>query len=230
MSDTQPIVVIACEVFREMLAQAMPPELAAQITYLDYGLHRTPNKIVSSVQRLIDEIETPSLIILGYGLCGSGITGIQARRHTILVPRADDCITMFLGSRQRYYQEFESEPGTYWLSKGWLESGSHPLKEYEEYREKYGDKDAMWLLDQQYRHYKRLVLVAHSQDDLDHYRTQAQAVAQFCERWGLRYEEILGSDNFLQQLVAVAQDLDKADGNFVIIAPGGEIRLDQFMF
>jgi len=229
MSDHQPIVVIACQVFKEMLEQVMPPGLATQITYLDYGLHRIPNRIVSSVQQLLDELETPSLVILGYGLCGNGITGIQARQHTLLVPRADDCITMFLGSRERYYEEFESEPGTYWLSKGWLESGSHPLKEYEEYREKYGEKDAMWLLDQQYQHYKRLVLVAHSQDDLNHYREQAQAVARFCERWGMRYEEILGSDDFLRQLVAVAQDLSKADEKFVVIPPGGEIHMNQFM-
>lgn len=229
MSDKKSIVVIACQVFEEMLARALPPDLVSQVTYLDYGLHRTPNKIVASVQRLLDEIETPSLVILGYGLCGNGITGIQARHHTLLVPRADDCITMLLGSRQRYYQEFEAEPGTYWLSKGWLESGSHPLKEYEEYREKYGEEDALWLLDQQYQHYKRLVLVAHSRDDLEHYRPQAEAVAQFCQRWNMHYEEILGSDQFIQKLVQVAQDLEKADSEFVIIPPGGEIRLDQFM-
>ncbi len=230
MSDAKPIVIIACQVFKEMLADAMPPNLAAKTIYLDYGLHRTPHKIVSSVQQLLDELETPSLVVLGYGLCGNGITGIEARHHTLLVPRADDCITMFLGSRQRYYEEFEREPGTYWLSKGWLESGSHPLKEYEEYRQKYGAEDAMWLLDQQYQHYKRLVFVAHNQHDLDHYREQAQAVSRFCERWGMRYEEILGSDQFLKQLVAVAQDISQADDNFVIIPPDGSIHLDQFMY
>lgn len=230
MSDKKrPIVIIACQVFQEMLAKVLPSDLAAQITYLDYGLHRTPRKIVSSVQQLLDELETPSLVILGYGLCGNGISGIQARHHTLLVPRADDCITMLLGSRQRYYQEFAKEPGTYWLSKGWLESGSHPLKEYEEYREKYGEEDALWLLDQQYQHYKRLVLVAHTQEDLNHYRTQAQEVAEFCQRWDMRYEEILGTDDFIHKLVQVAQDLKKADNEFVIIPPGGEIRIDQFM-
>jgi hypothetical protein len=120
-------------------------------------------------------------------------------------------------------------PGTYYLSKGWLESGSHPLKEYEEYVPRYGEKEAMWIMDQQYQHYERLALVAHSQEDLDAYRPQAQDVARFCERWGMRYEEILGSDAYVRRLVEVAASLDQADGDFLVIPPGGEILQEQFM-
>jgi hypothetical protein len=120
-------------------------------------------------------------------------------------------------------------PGTYYLSKGWLESGSHPLKEYEEYVPRYGEKEAMWIMDQQYQHYERLVLVAHSQADLDTYRPQAQKVARFCERWGMRYEEILGSDGYVRRLVDVAAKLDRVNGDFLVIPPGGEINQEQFM-
>jgi hypothetical protein len=126
-------------------------------------------------------------------------------------------------------QEFESVPGTYYLSKGWLESGSQPLKEYEEYVEKYGPEDAAWVMDQQYRHYERLAMVAHKQEDLDRYRPQAQEVAKYCERWGFQYEEILGSDAYVRRLVEVAAALDQADGDFVVVPPGGEISQAQFM-
>ena len=37
-------------------------------------------------------------------------------------------------------RELARVPGTYYLTKGWLESGSHPLKEYQEYSAKYGPK------------------------------------------------------------------------------------------
>jgi hypothetical protein len=95
----------------------------------------------------------------------------------------------------------------------------------------------MWIMDQQYQHYERLALVAHSQADLETYRPQAQEVARFCERWGMRYEEILGSDRYVQRLVEVAAALDKATqyriqgdgGDFLVIPPGGEIRQEQFM-
>jgi len=144
---------------------------------------------------------------------------------------------LLLGSRRAYIREFEAVPGTYYLSKGWLESGSHPLKEYEEYLPKYGPEQAMWIMDQQYQHYERLVLVAHSQPDLEAYRPQALEVARFCQRWGMRYEEILGSDEYVRHLVelirAVAERgvgaLDGGNKDLMVIAPGGEIRQEQFM-
>jgi hypothetical protein len=126
-------------------------------------------------------------------------------------------------------REFEATPGTYYLSKGWLESGSHPLKEYHEYREKYGEEDAAWVMDQQYQHYERLALVVHRPEDLEIYRSQALEVAQYCRQWGMRYEEILGSDAFVRSLIEAALDLDRAGDEFVIIPPGGEVRQDQFI-
>jgi hypothetical protein len=89
----------------------------------------------------------------------------------------------------------------------------------------------MWIMDQQYQHYERLVLVAHSQEDLEKYRPQAQEVARFCERWGMRYEEILGSDRYVRRLVevAAAPDTAQAGGEFLVIPPGGQIGQEQFI-
>jgi hypothetical protein len=182
-----------------------------------------------NLQDAIDSVDEPSLVVLGYGLCGNGLNGIKAGNHTLLVPRTDDCIAILLGSRQAYVREFEAVPGTYYLSKGWLESGSHPLKEYEEYVEKYGPAEAEWIMDQQYQHYERLVLVTHNDADMDKYRSQAQKVARYCERWGMRYQEILGSDDYVRRLVEVASALDRADGDFLVILPGGEISQNQFI-
>jgi hypothetical protein len=225
----QPIVVIACRVFEGLLKDHMPPDLAGQVTFMDYGLHRVPGKLTLAVQEAIDSIEEPSLVVLGYGLCGNGLDGIKAGPHTLLIARADDCIAILLGSYKRYIQEFESSPGTYYLTKGWLESGSDPLKEYREYSEKYGPEEAQWIMDVQYQHYQRLVLVAHTQDELDEYRPKAQEVADYCSRWGMEYGEILGSDRFVRRLVEVAQDLSSADGEFVVVPPGGELTQNQFI-
>jgi hypothetical protein len=133
-------------------------------------------------------------------------------------------------------REFQAVPGTYYLSKGWLESGSHPLKEYHEYVPRYGEKEAMWIMDQQYQHYERLALVAHSEVDLETYRPQAQEVSRFCERWAMRYEEMLGSDQYIRRLIELAEQLagngasaSVADKDFVIVPPGGEIRQESFM-
>ncbi len=231
MTSTEklPIVFIACQVLQNMLEQFVPPELVDQIEFLDYGLHRVPIKMTFTLQDAIDRVTEPSLIVLGYGLCGNGLNGIKAGPHTLLIPRADDCIAILLGSREAYLREFNAVPGTYYLSKGWLESGSHPLKEYRENLIKYGPEDAAWIMDQQYQHYERLVLVAHSQEDLDKYRPQAQEVADYCRQWGMRYEERVGSTAFVERLIEVALHPDRIDENFVVISPGDEIRQEMFI-
>lgn len=231
------IVIIACQVLQDLLTQLLPQELAHDVIFMDYGLHRVPSKMTGTLQETINAIADPSLIVLGYGLCGNGLRGIRAGQHTLLVPRADDCIALLLGSYQAYMREFQAVPGTYYLSKGWLESGSHPLLEYEEYVPRYGADEAMWLMDQQYQHYERLVLVAHSQSDLEAYRAQAQKIARFCERWGMRYEEILGSDKYVRRLVELllnlaggsAATMEPVNGDFLVVPPGGEIHQEQFM-
>jgi hypothetical protein len=230
-----PVVVIACQVLQDLIVRLLPDNLAKQITFMDYGLHRVPSKMTWTVQEAIDDIQTPGLIVLGYGLCGNGLKGIKARRHTLLVPRTDDCIAILLGSREAYMREFEAYPGTYYLSKGWLESGSHPLKEYREYAEKYGVEDAKWLMDTQYQHYKRLVLVANDEADMVKYRPQALEVAEFCQRWDMHYEEIQGSDSYVRRLIEVTIALANGgepnitESDFLMVPPGGEIRQESFI-
>jgi hypothetical protein len=224
-----PKVVIACKIFQGLMERFFSSEQLSQITYLEYGLHSVPKKLREEVQRQIDSLEIPSLVILGYGLCGNGLHGIQSGKHVLLLPRTDDCIAVLLGSYQSYRQQFDAEPGTYYLSKGWLESGSNPLKEYERYKETYGADQADWLMDTQYRNYKRLAFVAHHLEDLETYRSDAKEVAAYCQRWGMRYEEILGSDSYVQRLLQVASKLDQAGEDFLVVPPGKEITQAMFL-
>lgn len=227
--EQRPVVVIACKVFQSLLEEHLPGGLASRLQFLDYGLHRVPAKLTATVQDVIDGVEEPSLIVLGYGLCGNGLNTIKAGPHTLLIPRADDCIAILLGSYKRYIHEFESEPGTYYLTKGWLESGSDPLREFNEYSEKYGAEEAQWIMDMQYQHYSRVVFVAHSDEDLEAYRPRALEVAEYCKRWDMVYEEILGSDIYIRRLVETAADPARADGEFLVVPPGGEIKQSQFI-
>lgn len=225
----KPVVILACQVFESLLEQHLPNGLAEKLSYLDYGLHRVPSKLSWTLQDEVNRIAEPSLVVLAYGLCGNGLRGLRSGVHTLLIPRTDDCIGILLGSYKRYLQEFEANPGTYYLTKGWLESGSNPLQEFESYRQQYGEKEAYWLIDQLYQHYERLVFVTHSQQDAEEYRPQALAVAEFCKRWNMRYEEIVGSDIYIKRLLEIAAGDAQADREFVVIPPGGEIKQEMFM-
>lgn len=229
MPGDHPVVVIACKVFQDLLECFVPPEMADQLTFLDYGLHRFPKVLNEAVQEQINGIQEPSRILLGYGLCGNGLQGIQAGQHTLFIPRADDCIAILLGSYEDYLREFSENPGTYYLTKGWLESGSNPLKEHHEMVEKYGDETAAWVMDQQYMNYTRLVLVAHTQEDLERYRPRALEVAEYCKRWEMQYEEVRGSDAYIRNLVHAVNTLSESDEQFLVIPPGGSIEQSEFL-
>jgi len=224
-----PIVVIACNVFQNFIEPYFPAGRVTRTVFLEYGLHVTPRTLQHAIQEQIEAIETPSLVLLGYGLCGNGLNGIQAGRHTLLIPRVDDCIALLLGSRQAYQEQFERIPGTYYLSKGWLEAGSNPLNEYRKYVAQYGEAQANWLMDTQYKNYRRLALVAHSQADLEKYRPLAQEVAGYCARWGMAYEELLGSDAYVRSLLETATQLEQASEAFIVVPPGGVLKQIQFL-
>jgi hypothetical protein len=222
------LVILSCRVLQSLMEPHLR-DAGLPATFMEYGYHRTPQLMTPALQEELDRLPEPSVVVIGYGLCGNGLAGLKARDHTLIVPRADDCIMMLLGSYQRYMEEFSAEPGTYYLTKGWLESGSHPLKEYRELLEKYDPETADWIMDEQYKNYKRLVLVAPTQAELDAYRPKALEVADFCaERWGFRYEERIGSDDFVKRLVTVAYQLKQSTDDFLVIPPGGEVKQEMF--
>lgn len=219
-----PVIFLACKVFEGIVRHPAN----AQPRFLDYGLHQVPKKLKQTLQEEIDSIEQPSLIVLGYGLCGNGLNEIKAGKHTLIVPKADDCVAIFMGSRQRYLDQFFANPGTYYLTKGWFEVGSDPLTEYNNLTEKYGQETADWLMEQQYQHYRRLIFVALTEEDITHYRPRALEVAEYCQRFGMVYEEYLGSGDFIAKIEQVLSSPYSVSQDFIIVQPGE--TLDQATF
>lgn len=226
-NQNQSIAVVACRVMQQPLIDLLPESLRQQAVFMDYGLHRSPELMKDTLQEALEQVTPASRVLIGYGLCGAGLDGIRSGDHTLIIPKVDDCIAILLGSRRAYRRQFDSEPGTYYLSKGWLEAGSHPLKEYQEYVDIYGKAEADWIMDAQYQHYRRLVFIAQSQEELERYRPQALAVARFCQRWDMHYEEITGSKRYFQLMVEMIAN-PRADDEFVVVPPGGRIRQEQF--
>ncbi len=219
-----PVVFLACKVFEGVIDDLE----GVTSLFLEYGLHSLPKHLKQAVQEEIDRIESPSLVVLGYGLCGNGLDEIRAGKNTLVVPKADDCIAIFMGSRQRYMTQFKQNPGTYYLTKGWFEVGSDPLSEYEKLLEKYSVETSDWLMEQQYQHYKCLLFIAHRQEDLDAYRPRALEVAAYCDRFGMVYEEYLGSEDFLDQIADALDIQENWPSNFVVVPPGGILQQDMF--
>jgi hypothetical protein len=183
-----------------------------------------------SLQEELDALEEPSLVLIGYGLCGNGLEGLEAGRHTLVIPRADDCITILLGSHQAYAQAQQDHPGTYYLTRGWLEVGAHPLEEYQSLVARFGRESADHVVDTLFGGYTRLCLLASTDADLDACRAEVRDIAEFCSRrWGMSYEERIGSDALLQGLLDAPHRLDALGEDFVVIPPGGRVKPQMFL-
>jgi len=211
--------VIACATVIEEMLPLLPPGMAHQV--LDFGLHRNPEALKHTLQDAIDASSPPAeTIILGYGLCSQAVVGLRANGCTLVVPKVDDCIAIFLGSGAVYKQQVHAEPGTYYLTKGWIEAGDGPFEEYDGLVERYGQEKAQWLMGQMLKNYTRLALINTGQYKLEKYRDYSRRTAA---RFGLRYEEIPGSTALIEKMLNGPWDDD-----FVVAHPGETITYVDF--
>jgi hypothetical protein len=211
--------IIACATVIEEMLPLLPTGVSHQI--LDFGLHIHPDSLRTELQAAIDASAPPAdTIILGYGLCSQAVVGLHANRCTLVVPRVDDCIAIFLGSGEAYRQQSRAEPGTYFLTKGWIEAGDGPFAEHERLIERYGREKAEWITREMLKNYTRLALINTGQYELERYRAYARRTAA---RFDLRYEEIPGSTALVRKMIHGPWDHD-----FVVVPPGGVIRYQDF--
>lgn len=211
--------VLACATVMEEMQPLLPPDVAADV--LDFGLHINPPNLKTALQQAIDAAgETADEVILGYGLCSMAVMGLRANGCTLVVPRVDDCISIFLGSGDEYRRQARAEPGTYYLTKGWIEVGDTPFSEYDRLVERYGEQRADRLIRLSIKHYTRLALIDTGRGDMARYRAYAQRLA---ERWDLRFEEIPGSNALVRKML-----FGPWDDDFVVVSPGETIRYHHF--
>ena len=212
-------IVIACATVIEEMLPLLPPNVGYRT--LDFGLHIDPEKLRRALQEAVDASSSEAdTIILGYGLCSKGVLGIRATDCTLVVPRVDDCIAIFLGSYSAYRKQSRSEPGTYYLTKGWIEVADTPFAEYERMVVSRGPELAERLTRLMFKNYKRLALINTGQYELERYRNYTRRTA---ERFGLRYEEIEGSTVLVKKMID-----GPWDDQFIVVPPGQVIQFEHF--
>ena len=156
---------IACEVFyREFCYSVATSKNIVDMEFVTQGLHDLDsNDMKTMLQEKINNVDTEKYkaILLGYGLCNNGITGLTTFKIPLVVPKAHDCITFFFGSKEKYREYFYTNPGTYYKTTGWIERDTVNMetmqsfklqklglnKTYEEYVQLYGEENAKYILE-----------------------------------------------------------------------------------
>lgn len=228
---------ISCEVFyREMCAVIAQAPHMVDVEFLPKGLHDIGAKGMSArLQAVLDAVDVTlyDAILFGYGLCNNGLVGLTAPAIPLVIPRAHDCITLFLGSKERYQEYFTAHPGVYFKTSGWIERGA-PTGElsqlsiqhrtgmdrsYAELVEKYGEDNAQYLwemLGNHHRNYSQYTFIEMGiePDDRFERQTEADAAAK-----GWAYAKVQGDMGLIRRLIHGEWHEDE----FLVVPPGWRV-------
>jgi hypothetical protein len=234
--------VIACEIaVRELQYVAARSKNLIDLEFLTQGYHDVPATGRDEIQKRIDLVPAGKYdaIVLGYALCSKILVGLKPAHTRLVIPRAHDCITLFLGSKERYQKCFSEHPGTYYYTSGWLEcakrrgdkdsnwggpslpanSSLNLQASYQQWVEKYGEDQAKYLLEEMSRwteHYLQGTLI-----DFEFLKNLdlPKQVQQICADKGWTFGKIPGDLSLLQTML----DGPWPESDFLIVEPGKKV-------
>lgn len=218
--------VISCHVlWREFCYIASQSANSFDFNFLEQGLHNTPDLLRTRLQEAVDAVpDGYDAILLGYGLCCNGIEGIVARGTRLVVVRGHDCITLLLGSKEKYKEYFDSHPGTYWYSPGWIETGTQPGKVrhdvlLKEYIEKYGEDNAEYLMEMEQGWFKEYSNAAYVDLDIGDGAAGREYTKECADWLGWKYDQMQGDRHLMQDLLDGKWDKKE----FLVVEPSQKI-------
>ncbi len=235
--ETMLFKLIACEVLtRDVCRYVADSPHTIDLEFTPKGAHDNSNRLRALIQSRIDEAEASpreyDAILLGYGLCGNSTLGLKASKTRLVIPRAHDCCTLFLGSREAFKQHFADAPSTPFSALGYMERDGAYTREsslssatglyatLEEYIAQYGEENGRYIFETLHGSIRaaegnRVVFIELPETRHLGFLERCRALAQ---QEGRELTVLEGSGRLLRKLV-----FGEWDDEFLIVEPGQRI-------
>lgn len=219
------IALLACSVFeREIALLASSASHIAEIRWFEMGLHDQPGQMRVILQESLNALDARDdieAVVMAYGLCGRGTAGLRPMRHKLVIPRAHDCITIFMGSKEAYAAHQHRCPTCYYYTPGWNRDRRVPGPEKHEALRaelagKFDPEDVEFLIASEREQWALHDTATYLDLGTDDAESEA-AYAKRCAEWlGWKFERLRGDATLLRDLLWGNWD----DARFQIVAPG----------
>lgn len=149
-------IIISCQTLKnELLAAREKTGCDYEIIWIDAHLHNLKDKLKSTLQNILDQADSCDRILFATGFCGNSIAGLQNRQATLIIPKADDCISFLFGGSKNKSPWMDS----YFLTEGWIKGQNNIWNEYQYALGKYGPKRAERIFNLLFANYSRIALL-----------------------------------------------------------------------
>jgi hypothetical protein len=219
---------LACSVFeREIGLHAAGATHIVETRFFQMGLHDRPDQLRADLQQNLSAVDARAdieAVVLAYGLCGRGTAGLRPLRHKLVIPRAHDCITLFMGSKEAYAEHQRGCPTAYYYTPGWNRERRVPGPERlaavkAELAKKFDPDDVEFLIETEREQWALQNTATYLDLGTDDAEGEAD-YARGCADWlGWRFERIRGDATLLRDLLWGKWD----NARFQIIEAGQEL-------
>lgn len=204
---------IACRTIERELRTAMAAcGFEGELVLIESGLHNAPARLHARLQQALDDCEDCDAALLALGACGNAVSGLRAGDFQLILPRAEDCISLLLGG-----QNAQRPIDTYFLTQGWLEGERNIWCEYEHCIKRYGAACGREIFDQMFHNYRSITLLDTGCYDTESARVEARRIADVL---GLELRLQRGTLRLLQELITGPWTPDR----FILTPPGEKLQ------
>ncbi len=214
-------VVLCCNTLEDEISLALGLcGLNYELIWLEAGWHNHPDKLRAHLVETLNQAKPADKVLMAMGHCGGACVDLPAFDFELVIPRADDCLSLLLGSMEKR-QRASREAPTYFLTAGWLRYTENLITSFSRDCQVFGPDRAERVYKIMLNHYQRFGFI-----DTGAYapEVEAEKTRVLAELIGIKTERLPGDMSWLMRLLTGPWD----GGDFIVVPAGERLTAEKW--